>query len=284
MHTPFPRFSIIFLLAAALLLSACQIPIPYLAPFPDIEQASDQGDSGGGTQPDTAQSETASIADEASSDENETESEASEMPKGTGEATATIVVSSLRMRSGPGVDYEIVGAAPAGEQFPLLGQTSGCQWLNVDHPTLGNVWLSGSPQFTSITVDCEQVAEIDAPALPTSQPAEESVAEGAPTPTITPAAPPAAPEQSAEEAALPSDLGCYLFQNFVGPELNVTVTAVDWEWNDNFLVPEGGERPYCFGPGRYTITVDAPPPWNDLNTEINVHAGEHFLFPVEGRK
>ena len=151
-------------------------------------------------------------------------------------SSATIVVSSLRMRSGPGVEYEVIGAAQAGDTFSVVGQANGCQWLNVEHPTLDNVWLSGGAQYTKITGTCDQIPAVEPPPLDTSvptpdvtpAPVEEPGQQSAPAPTTAPTVEAAAPPPAeAESAALPTDQGCYLFQNFVGPELNVTVTAMD---------------------------------------------------------
>ena len=277
------RFSTLFLLTASLLLAACQVPLPYLPALPAGENAAIQSNGESDIKSDTVTPD---------SDAPNERSDA--MPEDEVDpSSATIVVSSLRMRSGPGVEYEVIGAAQAGDTFPVVGQANGCQWLNVEHPTLGNVWLSGGAQYTKIAGACDQIPAVEPPPLDntsvpapdvTPAPVEEPGQQSAPAPTTAPTVEAVAPPPAeAESAALPTDQGCYLFQNFVGPELNVTVTAMDWDWNDNFRVPEGGERPYCFGQGRYAITIDAPPPWDDLNTEINVHAGEHFLFPVEGR-
>ena len=196
----------------------------------------------------------------------------------------TVVASALNLRAGPGTGYPVMGSAQQEETLPLTGQVDDCAWLTAQHPTLGRVWLSGNAQYTRINVDCASVPAVEAPALPAPQ--ATTTVENAPA---TPAEPTPAPAaQSAPPAAtdsdpLPADQGCYLFQNFVGPELNVTITAKDWAFSDNFRVPEGGEMPYCFAPGRYAVTVDAPPPWNSINIDLDVKAGERFLFPLRRR-
>ena len=193
---------------------------------------------------------------------------------------ATIDVRSLRIRSGPGIDYEIVGGANQGESFPVLGQAFDCQWLQVEHPSLGTVWVSGLPQYTTVDTECTQLAEGDGSSpTPTSTPAaEQPAAEVAVEPTPT-----AQPEEEPAEApvdTLPADQGCYLIQNQLGPELNVTVTAQDREWSETFQIGEGQEVPYCLIPGRYTVTIDAPPPWADLNDELVVQAGDRYFWPI----
>jgi septal ring factor EnvC (AmiA/AmiB activator) len=54
---------------------------------------------------------------------------------GTNQATArqigTILVSDLRMRSGPGTDYRVVGDLAEGIRVPILGRQDG--WLQIEH-------------------------------------------------------------------------------------------------------------------------------------------------------
>jgi hypothetical protein len=40
----------------------------------------------------------------------------------------------------------------------------------------------------------------------------------------------------------------------------------------------------CLGPGRYTYTIDAPPPWASVNDYLDVVAGQHYRFPVGAEK
>jgi serine protease Do len=96
-----------------------------------------------------------------------------------------------------------------------------------------------------------------------------------PVPAATPteAAPPAPPSQ-----------GCYLFQNFLGAEVTVTLTAQDWAWSDSFTLQAGEENLYCLDPGRYTFTLDAPPPWGATSGDLVVNAGDLYLFPIRGRE
>jgi len=110
----------------------------------------------------------------------------------------------------------------------------------------------------------------DTPVPPTPRPQPTATAK--PKPTATEPAPPP-----------PASVGCYLFQNFLGADVTVTLTAQDWEWSDSFTLAPGGERVYCLAPGRYTYTLDAPPPWGSTNGELTVQAGDMFFFPIRGR-
>lgn len=193
----------------------------------------------------------------------------------------TISTTSLRIRSGPGTEYSILGAAAQGESFVITGQAFNCGWYQITHPQFGTSWTSGSADFVTTTgVDCGQIPAVNPPPPPTA----------APQPTAAPAE--GSGQTSGNQAGnnqsgggdLPSDKGCYLFQNQLGPELNVTITDANSGASvDNFRVAPSEEKPYCLWPGKYNVTVDAPPPWADLNDTINVTAGEHFFFPIRAR-
>ena len=70
--------------------------------------------------------------------------------------------------------------------------------------------------------------------------------------------------------------------NHIGAELTITFTAQDWEWSDSFQIAANGTKEYCLDPGRYTYTIDAPPPWGSTNGELEVHAGDMFVWPIRG--
>lgn len=211
-------------------------------------------------------------------------------PPGAEETTAssapmlTVVVASLRIRSGPGTAYTVLGAAAQGEQYPLVGQAYDCQWYQVAHPQLGAVWLSGSAQYIATDVSCDQVA---AAIIPTPEPAEAPTV--APTATAVPAqvqqtanptpAPTAPPARPVDDP-FPADQGCLLLQNQLGPELTFTFTSADGGWRDSIKVSADQDVPYCLTPGRYRVTVDAPPPWSSLNRDFEIKAGDRAYFPI----
>jgi len=66
-------------------------------------------------------------------------------------------------------------------------------------------------------------------------------------------------------------------------DLTITLTAQDWQWNETFHLPAYGEQIKCLSPGRYTYTIDAPPPWSVINGDLHVNAGDQFLWPISGR-
>ena len=62
--------------------------------------------------------------------------------------------------------------------------------------------------------------------------------------------------------------------------MTITFTNRDSGRGETFKVAGNGEVEKCFAPGRYTYTLDAPPPWGSSNGELTVEAGDAFLFPI----
>ncbi|MCX7671574.1 MAG: hypothetical protein N2439_16080 [Anaerolineae bacterium] len=152
-------------------------------------------------------------------------------------------------------------------ELTVLGQTAQCAWLKVRTAQNTVGWVarrSGGVELVQLHLPCERI-----PAL------------SVPSPTPRPTARPQ-PTQPPASGGLPADKGCYLFQNHMGVELNVTISD-GRGWSDNFKVAPNAERLYCLAPGRYTYTIDAPPPWADINGTLDVQAGKHYRFPVQGR-
>jgi hypothetical protein len=182
---------------------------------------------------------------------------------------AVVTGETLNVRSGPDTQFDAVARAARGDALTVVGQSDGCNWLKVltAQGTLG--WVarqSGGAELVKLNLSCAEIPALVVP-TPTARPAPPTQP---PQPTPTPA-----------PSGLPADKGCYLFQNFMGAELNVTLNGPGM--SDNFKIPANGERLTCLTPGRYNYTIDAPPPWADINGTLDVQAGRHFRFPVQGR-
>jgi serine protease Do len=186
--------------------------------------------------------------------------------------TARILATSLNLRTGPGTEYGQVGALPQGSQVTIVGRNMACTWLRVQTPTGGEAWISANPAYVAFSPPCVQfpVREIAAPLPPAPAPA--------PTPSAqTP------PAQGESDDGLNPSLGCYLFENGLGAEVTVTFTRQEQPWNITFQVADNQSYNQCFAPGRYTYTLDAPPPWNSVNGELGIEAGDRYRFPIQGR-
>jgi hypothetical protein len=217
--------------------------------------------------------------------------------------TATVLVAKLNVRSGPGTTYARVGAVNAKDVLTVLGQAQNCAWLKVQSKQVSG-WVSGQPAYVKLSVPCSKIpaAAVDATvaatgatttttapahqstpaakatAAPTAAPTAGATATATPVPTAVPAS------EAQDEDPLPKDMACFLMRNEVGPELNVTLTNKDSGKADNFRVPPSGEKVWCLYPGRYAATIDAPPPWNSINDDFSVQAGERFVWPIKGEQ
>ena len=168
---------------------------------------------------------------------------------------AEVQVQTLNVRSGPGINYSRIGSVDRGDQLTILGQVRGCSWLNVTTPNGTVGWVAGAAQYVSIDAPCSRIPEAVAPAPASGSASGSSAGSGG----------------SASK-------GCYTFQNQLGAEINITFTGKDL--NETFKVPKGTEVQKCYNPGKYTYTLDAPPPWGSTNGELTINAGDNFYFPI----
>ncbi|MCE7989353.1 MAG: SH3 domain-containing protein, partial [Caldilinea sp. CFX5] len=173
--------------------------------------------------------------------------------------TAEVTTNALNIRSGPGTNYERLGSLSNGDQVVVIGQYNNCGWLNVQTRDEVTGWVSGNERYVKLDTDCSAIPEAEAPAPPRNS--------GSGSQRPSPAAP-------------TSTKGCYLFQNQLGAELNITFTRKGDGWNTTFKVKEDAEVQQCFDPGDYTYTLDAPPPWGSTNGELTINAGDNYTFPI----
>lgn len=172
--------------------------------------------------------------------------------------SAIVVVERLNVRSGPGTNFNRVGAVAQGEALIVTGQVNNCSWLQITTPAGVEGWVSGNSQYVTLDARCADIPEVTAPAAPSG----------------------GGSSSGGQTSGGNANQGCYLFQNQIGPELTITFTNKDSGKSETFKVPGNGEVERCFAPGRYTYTLDAPPPWGSTNGELTVEAGDNFLFPI----
>ncbi len=141
--------------------------------------------------------------------------------------------------------------------------------LTPDYTTAQQLWKRAFETWTATPVEPSPT-----PIPPTKTPLPPTAtSKPKPQPTKTPK--PTSPPLSKK--------GCYLFQNYINAELTVTFTARDRSWSDSFKIGANATKEYCLDPGRYTYTIDAPPPWGSVNGELEVHAGDYYTWPIRGR-
>lgn len=135
---------------------------------------------------------------------------------GVGPATATITAESLRVRSAPSDNAEVVTGAREGESYPVIAISSDGAWLQleIERAPEGNGWVASN--FVTLEGDITNIPTVEvadvlaeagiepgaaATAEPTEEPTEEAAAEATPEPTEEPveeAAPEATPEAAEE--------------------------------------------------------------------------------------
>jgi uncharacterized protein YraI len=191
--------------------------------------------------------------------------------------TATVLVDKLNVRAGPGTGYTRLGGVSANDSLTVVGQAQNCAWLKIETKTLKG-WVSGQRDYLRLSTACSKIPAAAAPTLvPAAAPTAVTAAVPPAVPTATPVAEPAPQDK------LPVDKGCYLIRNAVGPELNITTTNKDNGKSENFRVPAGGDYVWCTFPGRYAITIDAPPPWSSMNADRDVALGDRIMWTISGR-
>lgn len=181
---------------------------------------------------------------------------------------AIVVTDRLNVRRGPGTNYERVGAVEQGDALEILGRNADCSWLNIVTEDGLEGWVSASAQYVSFGARCDSLPLATIPDPPT------------PAPTATPI-PPASQGSAPTDPTDNPNLGCYLFENQIGTEVTITFTRRNSTWNITFRVPSNGAEVRCFEPGDYTYTLDAPPPWDSVNGDLRVVAGERLRFPIQ---
>lgn len=111
------------------------------------------------------------------------------------QAAEAIASSQINVRGGPGTNYNIVGAANAGQHFPITGKNNDGTWWQIDFNGQKG-WVFGELVTTQ---NVQQVAI--APDIPAPPPTPIPQ----PTPVPQPTQPPAAQPQPTQPPAAPSN-------------------------------------------------------------------------------
>ncbi len=182
--------------------------------------------------------------------------------------TAMIIADSLNVRTGPGTNYIRIETVAKNQVLSVIGRNTGCSWLKVVTPTNEDGWISASASLVQFNGNCDEIPESSFQNSQ-SQPIGQSQ---------MPSSQATSPTQAES-----SGRSCLLFQNFIGTEVVVTLTAQDRQWNTTITLPKGTEQYECLDPGRYTYTLDAPPPWGSTNGGITLNPGDNFSIPIQSR-
>jgi uncharacterized protein YraI len=86
----------------------------------------------------------------------------------TATVTARITADVLNTRSGPGATYARLGTVAAGERLEVVGKSANGAWLQVCCVGDQKVWISGNPEYVTISGALASVPVVQAPAARTA--------------------------------------------------------------------------------------------------------------------
>jgi dipeptidyl aminopeptidase/acylaminoacyl peptidase len=79
---------------------------------------------------------------------------------------AEVIVGALNVRSGPGINYDILEVAFAGDTFEVTGTNSARTWLQIVRPDGTPAWISGWPEYTRVQGSLDQIPVVQPAAAP----------------------------------------------------------------------------------------------------------------------
>ncbi len=230
--------------------------------------------------------------------------ESAEIPAASGPLiTCRLIVPALNIRSGPGLQYDIIGKvrSDGAEQaeIAVIGRSADNEWMTVDPSVVAGGWINNNASFVTCAGNVSSLPIIDAPAAPA---AENTPAPVAQAPTFVPAvdtpavdtpadatspiadqatesadqpgepAPEITPEPAAEGSVVPQGLSLLVVNNGFEHEMRFTI--------DQVYRPEDGPSEYDLQPGESVslvvfpgnIAFTASSPWNGLSQNAEIVA------------
>lgn len=73
---------------------------------------------------------------------------------------ATVITDRLNLRSGPSTAVPRLTVVTRGMQLTVTGQTGSCAWLQVTAPDGQRGWVSGDPQFVTLSAACGEIPAV----------------------------------------------------------------------------------------------------------------------------
>ncbi len=213
-----------------------------------------------------------------------------------------VVVPALNIRSGPGLQYDIIGKVRTTDgssvTVDVTGRSADNEWLTVAPSVAESGWINNSPSFITCIGDIVGLPIVGAPAAPAPQPAivqspttdttsdtpatdvptAPTASEGqiAPTVGITPT------EESATEtgALIPDGLAMLVVNNGFQHEMRFTLDQMyrQQEGPSEFDLQPGASVSIVVFPGDLAFSASSP--WNGLssNANLKVNANESLTL------
>jgi hypothetical protein len=206
----------------------------------------------------------------------------------------SVVVPALNIRSGPGLQYDIIGKVRTTDgsagTVNVTGRSADNEWLTVDPTVVENGWINNSPSFITCSSDVGSLPIVEAPATPTPQPASvvESPQNNDPsivvvnTPTVpdtgteeatapVEGTPEAAPEETPTAPAIPDGQAMLVVNNGFQHEMRFTLDQMyrTLEGPSEFDLQPGQSLSIVVFPGDIPFTASSP--WSGLSGNASVH-------------
>ncbi|HXF63885.1 MAG TPA: hypothetical protein VNK95_19835 [Caldilineaceae bacterium] len=233
------------------------------------------------------------VADVAAPSELAAAAEATLAPA-PGEIICRLAVPVLNVRSGPGLQYEIVDKVRTTEAEPatvaVTGRSADSQWLTVAPSVAEDGWITASPSFVTCDGDLNSLPVVEAPAPPPTPEPVATAQESAPVvvlpeeepsepntePQPQPEQPEAPPAQPEANAAIPEGQALLVVNNGFQHDIRFTLDQQfrPQEGPSEYDLPPGGSVSIVVYPGRVAFTASSP--WGGLsgNAEIQVEANQ----------
>ncbi len=212
----------------------------------------------------------------------------------TNDTTATVSIAALNVRSGPGTTYARIGGVKKGDVLSVVGQVNNCAWLQIRTAQNLDGWVAGSSRYVTLSVACNVIGAVAAPAPAIST----NVAASAPVSTATPTtstatdgglpswlAPGAEPFMAAEleqKVPLKDNQSCILFQNFAGGFIYITLTQQDGSHIEEIPMEAKEEKVLCLPGGKYSVTITSRG-LGQTGGMIKFYNGTRDVFRIFGR-
>jgi hypothetical protein len=214
------------------------------------------------------------------------------LPAPTGNVVCSLAVPALNIRSGPGLQYEIIGkvrtlgAEPA--TVSVNGRNADQQWLTVTPDVAEDGWITSSPSFITCEGVLADLPLVEAPAPPPTPVVQEpapqpetaapEVAESEVSTDSAPAEtqaeqPPVEPTATgAASVAIPEGQSVLLVNNGFQYDIRFTLDQLyrPTEGPSEYDLPPGGSVAIVVHPGHVAFTASSP--WGGLsdNAELEV--------------
>jgi hypothetical protein len=203
----------------------------------------------------------------------------------------SVVVPALNVRSGPGLQYDIISKVRTTDggavTVSVTGRSADNQWLTVEPSVAENGWINNSPSFINCSGDLVSLPVVEAPPPPTPQPASvvQSPAgtadgNGATQPEATESTTATTTTDSAAAPVVPNGQAVLVVNNGFQHEMRFTL--------DQTFRPDPGPSEYDLQPGASVsivvfpgdIAFTASSPWSGLSGNATIHADANQSLPL----